>query len=312
MNLQPYDLLRCPLHPAAGTLDNLKSHLQCLQCGRRYPVSDGIVDLLLPDAEHQEFLETEARQWDAHAPHYEEKRQHDLIYQASVDAAVAALEPAAGDLVLDAACGTGMTLKAYLQPGLRLVALDLSMASLQRLRAEVNQSEILFVRGDLLALPFASATFDRVLCANALQHLPDATARRLGIDELGRVARSRGRVVVTAHSYSFSKRRKGWPKEGSAGSNSGAVQYVYRYEPQEFRELLSQSLDVERVVGAGLPLPYRLKLTPLSRRLEKVLRRFPASAHWGHMLVGVGRARERDDSLAVSVSSGDPAGCRTA
>src|SRR5262245_23027836 len=282
-----FDLLRCPLHPDAALVSYGREALHCVRCARTYPVVDGIPDLVVPDG-GGDFLASESRQWDEHAPRYDEKRQHDLIYQATIDAAVQALNAAPGDFVLDAACGTGMTIKAYLRPGLRVVALDLSLESLRRLRDGLNSPDVLYVRGDLQALPFAAGTFGKVLCANAIQHLPDDASRRRCVGELGRVTRRGGRVVVTAHNFSVPKRRKGWPKEGSAGSLSGAVQYIYRYDAAEFRDLLASALEVERVGGAGLPLPYRFKLTPLSRRLERFLRRLRLSARWGHMLVGVG------------------------
>src|SRR5262249_47069533 len=301
-----FDLLRCPLHPDAGPLLQEQTSLCCPRCARAFAIVDAIPDLVVPDTGPRDFLATEARQWDEHAPRYDEKRQHDLIYQATIDAAVQALHAEVNDVILDAACGTGMTIQSYLRPGMRLVALDLSLESLRQLRRKLDSPAVLFVRGDLQALPFAAGTFGKVLCANAIQHLPDEVARRRCVRELGRVARRGARVVVTAHNYSIPKQRKGWPKEGSAGSLSGAVQYIYRYDSVEFRELLASTLDVERVVGAGLPLPYRFKLTPLSRRLERVLRRFPVRAPWGGTRLGGGGPAAPDSKGAAPPAS--PAG----
>jgi ubiquinone/menaquinone biosynthesis C-methylase UbiE/uncharacterized protein YbaR (Trm112 family) len=294
------ELLRCPLHPDSEALiqDQALAAIYCTRCCRNYPVTDGIPDLVIADPASNPYLAAEAQQWDAHAPRYDEKRQHDLIYRASIDAAVQALNAEPGDAVLDAACGTGMTIKAYLRPGIRVVALDLSLESLRRLRAELDSPDVVFLRGDLLTLPFAANSFTKVLCANAIQHLPQESHRRRCVQELARVARPGARVVVTAHNHSIPKVRKGWPKEGSAGSYSGAVQYIYRYDAVEFRRLLACALDSERVTGAGLPLPYRFKLGRLSQRLECFLRRFPASARWSHMLVGVGQAPHQPEAPA--------------
>ena len=165
------------------------------------------------------------------------------------------------------------------------------MVSLRWQRAHLSHPEVLFVRGNLLALPFATGTFSKVLCANAIQQIPDEPARRQCVRELGRVAQNRARVVVTAHNFSIPKWRKGWPKEGPAGSHLGAVQYIYRFDFLEFHDLLATAIDVARVGGAGLPLLYSLKLGPISQRLERVMRRFPMSVRWGNMLVGVGSPR---------------------
>jgi ubiquinone/menaquinone biosynthesis C-methylase UbiE len=250
---------------------------------------DGILDLLAKAEATDEFHEHEISQWDEQAAQYEPTRRNDALYQASVRGAARALRPRPGELILDAACGTGMIAGCNFRPGLRLVCLDLSLDSLRRLRETLPAGAACCVRGDLRALPIADGVFDRVLCANALQHLPDPAGRRAAVAELCRVVRPGGRVVVTAHNYSVHKRRAGWPKEGPAKGNSGPVQYIYRYDVEEFRDVLATHLQVERVCGIGLPLPYRLKLSSLSRGLERLLSRFGASAPWGNLLLGIAR-----------------------
>jgi SAM-dependent methyltransferase len=272
-----------PLRPQHGG-----PGLRCRHCGRTYPVRDGIPDLLGPAGCPDHVRAPEEAQWDGQAARYDAGRLRDPIYMAGIRAAARALAPRAGDLVLDAACGTGLTARAYARPGLRVVALDLSLESLARLKA-LGLPGVYPVRADLGALPLAGGAFDRVLCANAIQQMPDEGLRRACVGELARVARPGGRVVVTAHGWSVPKRRAGWPKEGPARGPSGPVRYIYRFAPEEFRGLLASALRVEAVRGAGLPLPYRWKLSWLSRRAERVLSRLPAAAAWGNMLVGVGR-----------------------
>lgn len=284
------DCLRCPRHPQAGRLTH-SSHwerptLSCPQCMSQYPIVDGVVDMLVPGESPNDFLEAEKNQWDEQADRYDEERITDPVYMAGVEAAVDALAPQASDLILDAACGTGLTLRNYLRPGMRVVALDLSLQSLRYLRQKVAPANILFVRGDLSVLPFADQVFDRVVCANAIQQVPRADLRKACVRELARVARPAARVVVTSHNFSIPKQRAGWKKDGPGRGPSGKVHSIYRYEVPEFRELLGAFLEVASMRGAGLPLMYRYKLSPISRRLERLLRRFACCAPWGNMLVG--------------------------
>jgi ubiquinone/menaquinone biosynthesis C-methylase UbiE len=250
-------------------------------------VTDAIPDLV---ADAEPALEEETQQWDEQAPRYEERRTEDLVYMAGVEAAVEALEPRPGELILDAGCGTGLTVRGYGRPGVRIVALDLSPASLRRLREESADAEVAPVRGDLRALPFADGTFQRVLSANALQQVPGEEWRTQVVRELARVARPGGQVVITTHGHPLQKRFAGTSREGPAGGHSGRVRYIYRHQAGEFRSLLASALTtVEHLGGAAFPLPYRLKLSPLSRRVERVLRRVPGAAAWGNMLVAVCR-----------------------
>ncbi len=288
---------RCPAHPNSGVLvgveprgtaalpDGAEPDLRCSECGRVFPIEDGVPVFVTGQNHWSELLEAEARQWDEQARRYEEKRARDPRYMAGVQAAIRALQIQPGDVVLDAGCGTGLTVRSYLCPDVRVVGLDLSRESLRYLRGSLSGARVDLVRGDLSALPFADATFDRVLCANALQQIPDADLRRRCIRELARVASPNAQVVVTAHNWSVSRRAAGWVKEGAAGGHSGQLQYVYRFEPKEFHNLLGSALRVERMTGAGFPLPYRFKLSPLSRVFERLLRRLKVAAPYGDMLV---------------------------
>lgn len=291
-------ILRCPLHLDGGTLKMVPAEdeteagspsglLQCRRCDREFPVIEGIPNMLIDGDQAGTFREREMHQWDDQARRYDAKRLSDLIYMAGVEAVVQKIRPEEGDFILDAGCGTGLTIKRYYRPGLRVVALDLSRESLKYLRQTLGQP-VDCVQGDLTALPFADGVFGKVVCANAITQVPEAEQRHRCVVELARVARPQARLIISAHNYSKPKKRAGWPPEGTARSSSGSVQYIYRFEPTEFQALLSQSWHVETIRGAGLPFPYKWKLTWLSRRLERLARRFRMSADWGNMVVAAG------------------------
>lgn len=286
-------LLRCPAHPTDSPLPRLlplPDRWLCPRCGEGYTSADGVLTLLPPDPPDAVASAAEAEQWDEQAAAYDAPREADDIYMAGVAAAADELTPQPGERVLDAGCGTGLTLRRYWKPGVRVVALDLSAESLRVAHGTGPTDGVLHVRGDLTRLPFADGAFDRVCCANAVQQLPTPELRRRVMQELARVTRPGGKAVVTVHNFSVNKRRGGWRKEATdTGSHTGAVRYVYRYDADEFRSLLGRELAVVRVGGAGLPLPYKWKLGPLMRVVERVVRPTALGRAFGHMLVGVGR-----------------------
>jgi demethylmenaquinone methyltransferase / 2-methoxy-6-polyprenyl-1,4-benzoquinol methylase len=105
------------------------------------------------------------------------------------ETAAAVVRP--GDRVLDACCGTGDLALASLRAGGRVTGIDFSERMLERARRK--SSEIEWVRGDALALPFEDDSFDAATVGFGVRNLEDLER---GLSELVRVLRPGGRVGV--------------------------------------------------------------------------------------------------------------------
>jgi SAM-dependent methyltransferase len=113
----------------------------------------------------------------------------------------------AGDLLLDAGAGFGRHAYAAARRGARVVALDYAPDEVGVTRATfaamIEAGEIpatAYVgacRGDATRLPFADATFDRVVTSEVLEHIQDDVA---AIEELARVLKPGGSLGVTVPS----------------------------------------------------------------------------------------------------------------
>ena len=96
-----------------------------------------------------------------------------------------------GDRVLDAACGTGDLAIADSRAGAgKVTGLDFSEAMLARARRKANLE---WVQGDMLALPFADATFDAATVGFGARNVADL---ELALRELRRVLRPGGRLAI--------------------------------------------------------------------------------------------------------------------
>jgi SAM-dependent methyltransferase len=285
---EPWPPVRCPAHPRGGLDYRAGDHAQyvCTQCGRRYPVLGGIARLLASSDDAAAPLRKEMAVWDREADGYDRRRLPDGRYMAGIGAAVRALGAAPGERVLDAGCGTGLTSRRLVRSGCRVVALDVSEQSLGRLRRVLGDWDPDYVQGDLAALPFADNSFDRVLCANALQQVPGAGARAACVAELLRVLRPGGTLALTVQQYSVPRRRWGWVKEGPTGRG---VPYVFRFTRAELDELLGPHLLQLRVHGAGFPLPHRFKQGWWARGVERAWQRLSVAVGWADLLVATGR-----------------------
>src|SRR5688500_11361725 len=74
-----------------------------------------------------------------------------------------------GDRVLDACCGTGDLALAALAAGGRVTGIDFSERMLDR--AHRKSSDVEWVRGDALALPFGDGSFDAVTVGFGMRNL---------------------------------------------------------------------------------------------------------------------------------------------
>ncbi|MGB9792759.1 MAG: class I SAM-dependent methyltransferase [Thermacetogeniaceae bacterium] len=105
------------------------------------------------------------------------------------------LQPAAGEEILDVGCGTGNFSLELARLGAKVTGIDISeeMLGVARRKAEAEGLEIKFLKGDVMCLPFADESFDKVVSVTALEFAPDLKA---ALEECYRVLRPGGRLVV--------------------------------------------------------------------------------------------------------------------
>jgi SAM-dependent methyltransferase len=135
---------------------------------------------------------------------------HDIGFRYLFDFTIVAkcLELRPGAEVLDFASGSGYVSELLNRLGYTTIALDLDPELLavgrERLRLDprCDTARTHFVVGDGLRLPFSDASFDGIICMNALHHMPDYHAT---LAEMYRVLRPGGRAVFSEPGAEHSK-----------------------------------------------------------------------------------------------------------
>jgi SAM-dependent methyltransferase len=167
-----------------------------------------------------------------------------------------------GDRVLDLGCGFGRHAYEAARRGGRVVALDAGKAEVEGVlgtfvaMAEVGELlddgvRVGVVQGDALAIPFADRSFDRVICSEVLEHIPED---RAAMAELARVLRVGGTMAITVPR--FFPELVNWALSDEYHQVKGGHVRIYR------RAVISSRLEavgltlVGRHYAHGLHSPY--------------------------------------------------------
>jgi SAM-dependent methyltransferase len=137
--------------------------------------------------------------------------------------------------VLDVAGGDGYWAARARGRGAWAVALDIAGAKLRRGRRLAAPPAL--IRGDALDLPFADASFDRVMSICAIEHFDDGGR---ALDEMARVLAPGGELVMSADALTLAEQ---WPRLYRAHRERYSVKRTYSHG--ELAALLSaRGLDV--------------------------------------------------------------------
>lgn len=123
------------------------------------------------------------------------RNESDVAYKRRVRTMLEFLQPSPGDRTLDCGCGMGFYLRllSTLQKG-SYSGIDGDAKALAFAREALAGRGVALARGDVLRLPYADASFDKVLFSEVLEHLPDD---RQGLAEVRRVLKPGGVLALT-------------------------------------------------------------------------------------------------------------------
>lgn len=183
--------LRSPVNERAGIMipeeaANLSVPFNgsvCSSKGDEYPIRNNIIDVLEKEPEFTSIASS-SNHWKLTAAIYEDiwrkrslsllsgeefpiEKEHELLIEWT--------SPKEGGYYLDLGCSTALYARALkaAQKKATLVALDFSSQMLEeaRLKAEADETDMYFIRGDGENLPFFSKTFDGIVMGGTLNEL---------------------------------------------------------------------------------------------------------------------------------------------
>lgn len=203
------------------------------------------------------------------------------------------LNPTEKHKVLDAGCGDGFFLHLLAELGnYDLTGLDDNPKALALAKKYVKSKKLKLVEGDVLNMPFRDNSFDRIICSEVLEHLPNDI---VGLKEFKRVMKKGGLVAITVpcHNYPFFWDPLNWVLEHTIGTHvksgfwAGLWNQHFRlYTSKTLRKAVEDAglevLDIKGVTHYCLPfnhyllnIGYRLrKSDKIDKKTEKSLSKF--------------------------------------
>jgi ubiquinone/menaquinone biosynthesis C-methylase UbiE len=138
-----------------------------------------------------------------------------VIRKVESDLVLCMLRPLAGEIVLDAGCGTGIFTADVTPAGVRTVGIELSLPMLMAAGRRLAHRPFLMVRGDMITLPFRENVFDKAFSVTALEFIRQG---KEAVRELFRVVKPGGMVMAaTLNSLSpWAAERKNKAEKGQS------------------------------------------------------------------------------------------------
>ena len=107
------------------------------------------------------------------------------------------LSPKHGESILDIGCGNARDIVAIRDTGAEVIGVDSSPGMVNAARQElrsIGKCSVSVEVGDATCLAFPDASFDKVLCSEVIEHIPDAL---LALREVRRVLKPGGVLVLS-------------------------------------------------------------------------------------------------------------------
>jgi ubiquinone/menaquinone biosynthesis C-methylase UbiE len=164
-----------------------------------------------------------------------------------------------GTKVLDAGCGEGVLVQEYADR-LRIEGVD------------TNYRSSLVREGSVTALPYASGTFDQVLCLDVLEHLT-FTEQPVALGELFRVLKPGGSALLSVPNLAHLQSRVHFLLQGRLIRTANLAKHPGDRPVSEYVQLAR---------ACGFEVESRRGIFPTVPVLAALVRRHPVSLQWLH------------------------------
>jgi SAM-dependent methyltransferase len=296
--------VRCPADggelKARGNDDQIRTgSLDCIGCGTRYSVEDGILDLMAGQPPVSGPARREILARDREAAVFD-RRHSESREDMEIPSTLAGLD-LSGRSIVDLGCGTGRITSRVVKLAGSVIAVDFSQASL-RIFAEklAEDAQVGLVLSDAVRAPLAPRAFDVALSTQVIEHIPRFDDRSAFLSLVGRGIRSDGVFVCTVYHHDLRSRLGRLKREGV---HESGISYR-RFTRREIEAEVGRHFEQVAVHPIKIAIPYVVRLPLPWGPVSRVLERVPLVNKLGHLLRVV--ARKARTSPASTQARGHP------
>jgi len=253
---------------------------------RELVVKDGIAEMLDEASLYPEAAD-EVSSRDKEALDYDVKLS--VREYKEIPSTIKPLYPWADKLVIDYGCGTGRVSSKL--AGARVLGVDISRKSLKVFQyKDVPLKSLGLVHADSTTFKVRPKSFDRALCAQVYEHIPERARRIAFLKNVHEALKDDGVFVATVYHHDL---RRSMAKEPQEGRHPSGIFYHYFTSSELEEEFRFVFPDVSiQTIDITLPLEARLKLSPKTGGLISCLAEpVPLLNRFGHLLRVVAKVR---------------------
>lgn len=146
--------------------------------------------------DYDERIQTQSLQFQIDSYYYPKEAQA----KERIDMVVNALNPCAGEFILDIGCGVGTFIYRIASAQGYAIGIDYSWECIRVTRELIGRFRVSqnarFVMANATQLPFKAGIFDKIVCADFIEHI-SLSDKMLLLDEMRRVIKKDGLIVIS-------------------------------------------------------------------------------------------------------------------
>lgn len=165
---------------------------ECSACATKYPVLKG-VPRFVPS---ENYADSFGFQWNRHRKTQLDSFSGLAISQRRVEEATGWPADLSGQCILEAGSGAGRFTEILVKTGAEIYSFDYSTAVDANYLNNGHNKNLHLFQADIFNIPFAPATFDKVICLGVIQHTPEPAQ---AFSSLARQVKPGGELVIDVY-----------------------------------------------------------------------------------------------------------------